>query len=287
MNELETKKLIIQRIVAHSNPVPPNAVQDLLSQSVEELGIILEKLVTTKLQADSNAAAQAQVEEIRRASAFEGAWVHGLCSISLNGKKLVDCDSNKSLMESLLQPHEEPSAAIYSTIALSYPTKFSWAAPQPKQTDADRESEFKKICREQNLSECVANLELFKSGIGTENWAGASQVELTKFRDEAAVARQKWLINSASPSELRNEARYQSATDRAEFQRVEADRRHQVSSQQQAGTFPPLPMVHAETNETIDAKWLRKTSTVNFELFKKLCRRHGSAAIDSRLRGEN
>jgi Mn-containing catalase len=51
MNELETKKLLIGRIVAHFNPVPANAVQELLSQSVGELEVILENLAS---KADAN-----------------------------------------------------------------------------------------------------------------------------------------------------------------------------------------------------------------------------------------
>ena len=118
-------------------------------------------------------------------------------------------------------------------------------------------------------------------------WAGASGLERAAFQAEAQAARQKFLINSATPSQLKQEANYETQKNREEFQRAEADRQHQVSSQQQSGMFPPLPATHAETGETIDARWLRKTSTINFELFKKLCKRHGSAAVTSRLRGEN
>ena len=53
MPDLETKKLLATRIIAYLDPVPPNAVQELLGQSVQELGVILEKLVTTKAQGDS------------------------------------------------------------------------------------------------------------------------------------------------------------------------------------------------------------------------------------------
>jgi hypothetical protein len=290
MTDLETKKLLIQRIVAYLNPVPQNCVQELLGQSVQDLGVILDRLVTTKAQGDSEETVIAHREDSRRESALEGAWVHALRNVWLNGKlRLVDCESNRSILENSLQPHEQPSAAIYSTIALSYPTKFSWELPKVQPTKEDQRKAFDAFVRENGLSSVEANFNLFKEGADVEHFAGASGIERSQYADEQAHARQKFLINSASSTQLRDEARFQSATDREIFLKAEADRQHQVSlsRQQQSGMFPPLPATHAETGVTIDARWLRKTSTINFELFKKLCKRHGSAAVTSRLRGEN
>jgi hypothetical protein len=206
--------------------------------------------------------------------------------VSINGKTLQDSDANRNLLESMLQPTEEPSPAIYKTILGQYAPQFSWAAPRVIQSATEREAEFKKICREQFLSENEANRQLHKDGVSLDHWAGASGIERAAFHAEAQAARQKFLIN-ASPATLKKEANYETQRNREEFQRAEADRQHQVSSQQQSGMFPPLPATHAETGEAIDARWLRKTSTINFELFKRLCKRHGSAAVTSRLRGEN
>jgi hypothetical protein len=198
---------------------------------------------------------------------------------------LADTEANRNILEGLLNPGEQPSEAGYRTLVLQFPIKFAWVTPQAKPTDADRLAEFQKICRDNLLSECLANQQLHRDGVALDAWAGASGLERAAFQQQAAQARQHFLVH-ASPHQLRKEANYETQKNREEFQRAEADRQHQVSSQQQSGMFPPLPATHAETGETIDARWLRKTSTINLELFKRLCRRHGSAAINSRLRGE-
>jgi hypothetical protein len=287
MTELEQKALLVQRIIAHLNPVPANAVQELLGESFVDLQVILGKLAATKEQAQAKETAQAELREVLRQRAYDGAWALGLVRISLNGKRLADVESNRAMLESLLNPGEQPTTAIYNTFALQFPTKFSWELPRPKQTDADREAEFVKVCHENLLSLCDANRQMFKDGVALEHFAGASGVERAAFQAEAQAARQKFLINQASPTQLKQEAAWESQQNREQAQREEADRAHQFVSQAQAGLFPPLPATHAETGEAIDARWLRKTSTVNFELFKRLCRRHGSAAVTSRLRGEN
>jgi hypothetical protein len=223
-------------------------------------------------------------EEMRRESRLEGAWTHALRNVWLKGKqRLVDADSNRAVMESLLQPHEEPSAALYSTIALTYPTKFAWETPQRRRTDADRLVEFARACRENDLSECAANQQLHKEGVGINAWAGASGLERAAFQAEAQATRQKFLINSASPSELKAEAVYQSQTERAVAVKAEADRQHQYVSQQQQGLYPILP-THSETGEALDARYFHRLSTLNFKLFKKLVKRYGTAQITEVLR---
>ena len=289
MNEVEQEKIIIQRIISHLNPVPANAVQNLLGQSVGELELVLEKLLATKGLHDAEDAAQARIEEAQAQRASDAAWGLTLAKVSLNdGRRLCDVESNRAMFESLLNPGEHPTAAIYGTLALQFPNRFSWELPRPKQTDADRESEFKKICREHGLSECVANLELFKSGIGTENWAGASQVELQKLHAEAQAARQKWLINSATPSELKAESAYESQTNREQAQRDEATRRHQfvMRQQKQSGNYQELPATMPDTGEVIDSKFIKRLSTLDFPRFRAMIKRYGTSSVTQRLRGE-
>jgi hypothetical protein len=225
---------------------------------------------------------------MRRESRLEGAWTHALCNVWLNGKqRLVDCESNKSMLESLLQPTEEPSAAIYSTIALSYPTNFSWETPQAKPTKEDQRNAFDLFVRENNLSSVEANFNLFKESASVEHYAGASGIERAHYANQAAQARQKFLINTATPSELRAEAKFQSATEREEFQRAEAERSHKIvlAQQQQSGIYPPLPATD-ENGNVIDSKFIKKLSTVDFPRFKAMVKRFGSGAVTQRLRGE-
>jgi hypothetical protein len=248
----------------------------------------LEAFAALRQEDDAKDKLEAHTRELRRASHYDKSWVSTIRNVEINGKKLIDTEANRTMMESLLQPHEqeEPTPAIYATIATTWPTKFTWEVPARVQSDAERRTEFLAICRRENLSECLANEQLHRDGASLDLWVGASGIERAKYANEAALARQKFLINSATPSELKAEAAYESQMNREAFRRAEADRQHQVSSQQQDGMFPPLPAIHAETGETIDAHWLRKMSTIKFDLFKRLCRKHGSSAINSRLRGE-
>jgi hypothetical protein len=201
MDVLDQKKLLVERILPYLTGAPADAAQRLLQQSVSDLEQILDDAITKRARAQADERVKQHADEMRRESRLEGAWTHALRNVWLNGKqRLVDADSNRAVMESLLQPHEEPSASLYSTIALTYPTKFAWETPQPKKTDADRLVEFARICRENSLSECAANQQLHKEGVALDAWAGASGLERAAFQAEAQATRQKFLINSASPS---------------------------------------------------------------------------------------
>jgi hypothetical protein len=50
MNEYEQKKIVIGRIISHLNPVPAGAANELLQQSLGDLQVILEKLISTRDQ---------------------------------------------------------------------------------------------------------------------------------------------------------------------------------------------------------------------------------------------
>jgi hypothetical protein len=284
VNDIDKKKLIITRIIAHLNPVPENCVQELLGQSLEDLQVILDKLATTRDQEQVEEVALARSQEMIRQSKADHVWAYVLCKVSLNGKRLAECDANREILEGMLQPHEESSPALYETILKQFSNKFSWAVPQPIKSAADREAEVAKICRENNLSECDANRQFHKDGTGIEHWAGASQVELQRFQVEAAQVRQTFLIKHATPSELKAEAKFQSATERDIFLKAEADRAQQFVLSQQ-GHYPPLPQAN-EAGEVIDAQYLRKISTINLPLFRALIKKHGSGHLTARLRGE-
>jgi hypothetical protein len=284
MHQLDQKKLLIERILPYLTGAPADAVQRLLQKSVSDLEEILDDAITKRARAQAAERVKQHADEMRRESQLEGAWTHALRKVWLNGKqRLVDCESNKSMFESLTQPHEEPSASLYSTIALSYPTKFSWCLPQPRKTDADRLAEFQKICRENNLSECAANQQLHKVGVALDAWAGASVLERAAFQAQGAQERQHFLIHEASPLQLKEEAKYQSATEREIAIKAEADRQHQFVSQAQAGLYSPLP-THNQAGELMDGKYFKRISTLDYQLFKAMVRKHGSAQITERLR---
>lgn len=190
------------------------------------------------------------------------------------------------MLESLLNPGEDPSPKLYVMLAEQFPTRFTWDTPQAQPTKEEQRAAFDAFVRENNLSSCEANFQLFKQSAGIENFAGASQIERERYAHEAAQARQNFLIHDATPGELKAEARHQSATEHDTAIQAEADRRHQFVSDQQRGLYPPLPAVNGN-GEAMDSKYLRRISTVDYNLFKALVKRHGSSQITSRLRGEN
>jgi hypothetical protein len=235
-----------------------------------------------KLQAAERVAQHA--DEMRRDSQHEGSFVHA-CRAVINNRRLSPCESNRAMLESLLSPGEMPSSKLYVALAEQFPTRFTWNTPQAQPTEEEQRSAFNAFVRANDLSGCVANLQLFERGANIENFAGASQIERAQYAHETAQARQKFLIHDATPSELKAEAAYQSQTERDAAVQAEAARRHQfVLSQQQH--YPALPTTNGN-RETIDSAYIRKLSTTNYALFKRLVQKHGSGYVTSRLRGEN
>jgi hypothetical protein len=282
MHQLDQKKLLIERILPYLTGAPANAVQRLMQQSVSDLEQILGDAITKKARAEATEQVKQHADQMRRESRLEGSFVHA-CMALINNRRLSTCDANRAVLESLLNPGEEPSAKLYVGLAEQYPTKFAWETPQSKPTKEDQRAAFDAFVRENDLSSCEANFQLFKQGACTENFAGASGIERNQYANEQAQARQKFLINSATPQQVREEARFQSATERQEFQRAEADRQHQFVSQAQAGLYSPLP-THNEAGEVMDSRYFRRLSTLDYALFKQLVRKFGTAQITERLR---
>ena len=235
-----------------------------------------------KLQAAERVAQHA--DEMRRESQREGSFVHA-CRAAINNRRLAPCESNRAMLESLLNPGEESSSKLYVALAEQFPDRFTWENPKVQPTKEEQRTAFDTYVRENNLSSCEANFQSFKRGASMANFAHASQTERAQYAHEAAEVRQKFLIHDATPSELKAEAAYESQTGHDAAVQEESDRRHQfVLSQQQH--YPALPTTNGN-GEAIDAGYLRKLSTVNYPLFKKLVQKHGSGNVTSRLRGEN
>jgi hypothetical protein len=276
MNVLDQKKLLVERIMPYLTGAPDDVVQRLLQKSVSDLETILEDAITTKAQAEAADRITQHADELRTASASEGAWTHA-CRALINGKRLSIIQSNRDLLESLLNPGETPSAKLYIALAEQYPQRFAWSSPPTIQTDEERRANFVSICHQHGLSECVANEHLHKAGIGTERWASASQVELQKFQAEAALARQKWLVNGASLTELRAEARHESQTQFAVGQQAHVDATLEAQKQrdQHAG-YRTLP-AH------IDRKTLIKASKDELRRWSRL---YGQFQLNTALRAQ-
>ena len=276
MNVLEQKKLLVERILPYLTGVPDVVVQRLLQKSVPDLETILEDAITKKARTEAAERVHQYAADMRAESISEGAWTKACCTL-INGKRLAIVQSNRDLLQSLLNAGEAPSAKLYIALAQQYPQRFAWSPPPTTQTDEERRAEFSRICRENNLSECDANERLHKSGIGIERWAGASQLESQGFRADAALARQKWLVNSASPTELRAEATYETQTQLAARQQAQADASLQAQKERdQYAGYKPLP-AH------IDRKALIKASK---DELRKWSRLYGQFQLNTALRAQ-
>ena len=65
MNELETKKLVANRIVSHLTQVPANAITELMKEPLASLEEILDKLATRREHVQIKQDAQAQIDAMR------------------------------------------------------------------------------------------------------------------------------------------------------------------------------------------------------------------------------
>jgi hypothetical protein len=224
------------------------------------------------------------IDQMRRESRFEGAFVH-VCMPIINNRRLTPCESNRKMLESLLNPGEEPSKKLYVMLLEQFADRFTWETPNAKPTKEEQRAAFARYVRENNLSGCDANFTLFTQGAELENYARASQAEETAYAKEAARTRQEYLIHHATPDELKAEARFQSQTEHAAAVQADAARREEFVADQQRGLYPRLPLVNG-CGERMDAGYFRKISTTDYQLFRALVRRHGTNQITSRLRGE-
>jgi hypothetical protein len=262
MHQLDQKKLLIERILPYLTGAPANAVQRLMQQSVSDLEQILGDAITKKARAEATEQVKQHADQMRRESRLEGSFVHA-CMAVVNNRRLSTCDGNRAMLESLLNPGEEPSAKLYVALAEQYPTKFAWETPQSKPTKEDQRAAFDAFVRENNLSGCEANFQLFKQGASIENFAGASQIERAARAEQAALQRNKWLRTEASPLELKTEAQYETQAQVATSQQAQADASLQAQKQRdQYAGYKPLP-AHIDRKALINAskdelrKWSR------------------------------
>jgi hypothetical protein len=234
----------------------------------------MDSLDQKKLQAAERVAQHA--DEMRRESKCEGSFVHA-CRATINNRRLSPCESNRAMLESLLNPGEEPSAKLYKALAEQYPTRFTWDAQQAQPTPQEQRAAFDAFVRENNFSSCEANFALFKRGASLENFAGASQAEEAAYAEQAALQRNRWLRTEASPLELKIESRYEAQAHAAASQQAQADASLQAQKQRdQYSGYKTLP-AH------IDRKALIKASK---DELRKWSRLYGQFQLNTALRAQ-
>ncbi len=152
-------------------------------------------------------------------------------------------------------------------------------AQAAQQLAKDKET-FAALCRQQGLSECEANLNLWRRSQSIEGLASASAQELAKFREEQIEAHNEFLLN-ADTETLKTLAREEGAANRQAAVQTEADR--QLAAAQERDSrfgFPRLP--DTWQGQKLDAAFIKNCSV---ETQKLLSRHFGPAQLTARLRG--
>jgi hypothetical protein len=276
MHQLDQKKLLIERILPYLTGAPADAAQHLLQQSVSDLETILDDAITKKARAQATERVKQHADELRRESQLEGSFVH-VCMALINNRRLSPCDANQAMLESLLNPGDEPSAKLYVMLAEQFPTRFTWEVPKSQPTKEEQRAAFDAFVRENDLSSCEANFRLFKQGARFENFAGASQAEKAAYAEQAVRERNKWLRTEASPLELDAEARYETQTQVAASQQAHADASLQAQKQRdQYAGYKPLP-AHIDRKALINA---------SKEELRKWSRLYGQFQLNTALRAQ-
>jgi len=171
-------------------------------------------------------------------------------------------------------------------------------AQEEAQLKQDREV-FNEAVVKLGLSNVESNFSLIRQvlGPGFTTWSiqqaiqsnaiqlvKATQRELDQRRQQAAEERQEYLINQASPGELRAAARTESEQSRAQAQREENQRQIQAREAKDAGLFPSLPESTSD-GVKLDAGFFKKLADINTKLYRQYCNKYGFANITARLNG--
>ena len=148
-----------------------------------------------------------------------------------------------------------------------------------KQLAKDKET-FSALCRQQGLSECEANLNLWRRSQSIEGLASASAQELAKLREEQIEAHNEFLLN-ADTETLRTLAREEHAIKRQAAVQTDADLQLAASKVRDAIIgFPLLPGTW--NGQKLDSEFIRRCSAETQKLLQK---RFGSAQLTARLQG--
>jgi len=110
--------------------------------------------------------------------------------------------------------------------------------------------------------------------------------EAEEQRRQAAEIHQNYLINRATPAELKQAAKTEAEQSRALAVQEQDQRQiqHREALDAQVG-FPPIPETN-QMGEKLDSAYFIKLSNTNLQLFKHFIRKHGAANVTARLRGQ-
>jgi hypothetical protein len=315
-NKMSRREQLIDLLVARSNASRGR----LERESTDELEKALDRSLLAGIRAETMNSPevvkrQQEIDEInadRQRMAQEN-QLSLIFRTPINGKVAIDNFANRNIIAGWLQEDQGESinATWFQKVLKENPSlarSLSWQSAdildpvkrkqaEANQEAADRET-FSAFVRENGFSECESNHLLVKSVLGSGfnsyqlsdavssnalSLAQASPEELEKFRQEAAEERQDFLINRATPLELRRAARQESEQLAKTRQHAAQQVKIREEKERSVGYYP-LPETTPD-GQTIDRAFLLNLANTNINKYKQWCSYHGFAAITARLNG--
>jgi hypothetical protein len=169
--------------------------------------------------------------------------------------------------------------------------------PQRKQQEQKDRETFKRATRRYGISDIEANFNVVRSILGPSfdeysvgqiadsnaaTLAPATPAEIQQWRQEAHEERVDYLLNEASPQELRQAARTEAEQRRIQFQRDQTE--NQIAARAKIDAtqgYVPLPETTSDGIK-IDAQFLKNLKA---DVYRNYLRRFGATAITARLNG--
>ena len=295
------RQQMIDLIVVRSEGTPEQLQdlrQRLSAMRTAELDDFMDKQNLALIRAES----ERRVAAERRPAEVERAWI----DFFRRHPELVDRTGNRQMLFNYALSLSDDGVVTLKHLdeaAATLPGLIRQKVKQPLTTANLKQDEenLQKYCRASRLQPNTAALNLLREKFGAGfdhvqieqalqsgliNLGPASDEALAEWAQEDEEQRQDWLVNQASPAELRAAAQVETEQRRQEFQRAEQERSLAERAKADAAYgYPPLPEIHVPTGERIDAAWLNRISNTNLPLFKALLIKHGNFALTQRLRG--
>jgi len=285
------------------------------SKSIEFLEAALMQLKSEQTRiATLNSPEVQQINENRRRDRDEflrnEAWSKIFRTVLPGNKIAVDNAANRGVIESWLHPHESLSPEVFLKAITETPRLIGQLVVQtadvldPKkqrqaasaQAEKDRRIFENTAKRFELYSINEANWNVIHSTLGpglseyqiqqaVESGAvrltPATSSEIQEWRQGLAEQRQDWLVNRASPAELRAAANAEAEQRRVAAAKQQADQQLEAAIVRDSVMgFPPLP--EDWRGQKLDAAFIK---ACDVQTHKLLSKRFGSAALDLRLRG--
>ncbi len=243
-----------------------------------------------------------------------GIW-HGIRQVVVDGRLLADRDANRSLLESLVaeDQNEVISVSWFKNLLAenpNYASRLIWESAdvlnpaKRRQAEANQDEEdrrlFNEFAREHGFSEVEANFQLAKSvleeGFGKYalaqaiqsnalQLAPASPTELARYSQKAQEERVGFLVNRATPQELRATAKAEAEQHRSQATQQQVAQQIQIREAQDASVgYPALPELNSD-GVKLDRVFLLRLADTNIRKYKQFCSKYGMANITARLNG--